>query len=89
MFEIGNYYEQLVKDYLWKQMERRSDRPAQGYLEDVVCLALNRLPPRYVRHTVDLGSHLSDEEYAQMEQQVATAVDQAIAQVQARPRHRQ
>lgn len=88
MFEIRNYYEQMVQDYLWERMTNESDPPGPGFLEDVACLALNNLPPRYVRHSVDMGSHLSDSEYAEIQQRVATAVEDAIARVRERPRAR-
>ncbi|MDQ2069240.1 late competence development ComFB family protein [Natronospira bacteriovora] len=88
MFEISNFYEQLVQDYLWKRMESRMERPAHGFVEDVACVALNQLPPRYVRNTVDLGSHLSEEEFARMEDAVEKAVDVAIERVTSRPRNR-
>jgi hypothetical protein len=89
MFEIRNYYEQMVQDYLWERMTNESKPPEHGFLEDVACLALNHLPPRYVRHSVDLGSHLSDTEYARMQGQVRDAVEEAIERVRRRPRHRE
>jgi len=88
VFQIRNYYEQLVQDYLWRRMEQEDQEPWHGFLEDVACLALNQLPNRYVRHTVDLGAHLSDEEFRSMEIQVSSAVDRAIEQVRQRPRER-
>jgi len=88
VFHIKNFYEQLVQDYLWKRMEGEAKEPWEGFFEDVACLALNRLPNRYVRHTVDLGAHMGDREFADMESQVAEAVDQAIQQVRAHPRRR-
>ncbi|MCP1726882.1 hypothetical protein J2T60_000847 [Natronospira proteinivora] len=88
MFQIKNFYEQLVQDYLWKRMEGEREEPWEGFFEDVACLALNRLPCRYVRHTVDLGAHLGDQDFADMESKVAEAVDKAIEQVRTHPRHR-
>lgn len=88
MFEISNYYEQLVRDYLWKRMQSETQPPSQPFLEDVACLALNQLPTRYVRHAVDFGSHLTDEDFTTMDKQVAEAVEAAIRQVKVRPRDR-
>jgi len=53
-------------------------------LADVACVALNRLPPRYIRHEVDMLFYLSDRERAESERQVAEAVEFAFGFVQAR-----
>ncbi len=53
-------------------------------LADVACVALNRLPPRYVRHEVDMAFFQTEAERQDMEAQVAAAVDHAFGFVQAR-----
>ena len=53
-------------------------------LADVACVALNRLPPRYIRHPVDLAFYLSDRERGESERQLAESVDFAFGFVQAR-----
>jgi hypothetical protein len=53
-------------------------------LADVACVALNRLPPRYIRHAVDLAFYLSDRERQDTAQQVDEAVCAALSFVQAR-----
>lgn len=53
-------------------------------LADVACVALNRLPPRYIRHEVDFAFYLSDKERADSERQLLDAVDAAFGFVQAR-----
>jgi hypothetical protein len=53
-------------------------------LADVTCVALNRLPPRYIRHTVDFAFYLSDQERAESEQTAHEAVKFAFEFVQAR-----
>jgi hypothetical protein len=44
-------------------------------------VALNRLPPRYIRHDVDFSFYLTDEERADQKRRVADAVNQAFAYV--------
>lgn len=51
---------------------------------DVACVALNRLPPRYIRHAVDLAFYMSDKERVETEQAVDDAVRHAFEFVQAR-----
>jgi Late competence development protein ComFB len=53
-------------------------------LADVACVALNRLPPRYIRHEVDFVFYLSERERGDSERQIHEAVDYAYGFVQAR-----
>ncbi|MEW6705530.1 MAG: late competence development ComFB family protein [Pseudomonadota bacterium] len=53
-------------------------------LADVACVALNRLPPRYIRHPVDLAFYMSDKERVDSEQAIDEAVRHAFQFVQAR-----
>jgi hypothetical protein len=53
-------------------------------LADVACVALNRLPPRYIRHPVDLAFYMSDQERADTERAISDAVRRAFEFVQAR-----
>jgi hypothetical protein len=53
-------------------------------LADVACVALNRLPPRYIRHQVDYVFYLSEREREANERALAEAVDYAFGFVQAR-----
>lgn len=55
-----------------------------GLLADVACVALNRLPPRYIRHAVDFAFYLSERERLEAERALAEAVDFAFGFVQAR-----
>lgn len=53
-------------------------------LADVACVALNRLPARYIRHMVDLRFYQSDQQRAEHELAVDAAVAHAFEFVQAR-----
>jgi hypothetical protein len=53
-------------------------------LADVACVALNRLPPRYIRHEVDFAFYLTERERSDNERLVADAVEFAFGFVQAR-----
>jgi Late competence development protein ComFB len=53
-------------------------------LADVACVALNRLPPRYIRHEVDFVFYLSDRERGDSERQLHESVEYAFGFVQAR-----
>jgi Late competence development protein ComFB len=53
-------------------------------LADVACVALNRLPSRYIRHEADYVFYLSDREREDGERQLHEAVEYAFGFVQAR-----
>lgn len=59
--QVHNYYERLV----FEEVARRADAHPEftnDMLGDVACVALNRLPARYVRHDVDLMFYLTEQE---------------------------
>lgn len=51
---------------------------------DVACVALNRLPPRYIRHIVDFSFYMTEQERLQTDQAIAEAVEYAFNFVSAR-----
>jgi hypothetical protein len=53
-------------------------------LADVACVALNRMPPRYIRHEVDFAFYLSERERSETDRQLEECVDFAFGFVQAR-----
>lgn len=79
---VHNYYEKLV----FAQLLRASDRAQQdgNFLADVACVALNRLPPRYVRHDVDMTFFLSPIELDEIADKIAAAVNDALSYVEQR-----
>lgn len=82
---VHNYYERLVYEQLWRASERA--QTDSDFLADVLCVALNHLPPRYVRHDVDMTFYLSSVEQDEMLDKVAHAVNAALTYVEARVSH--
>jgi hypothetical protein len=78
--QISNFYEKLVVDDLAKRSEL--DSTEEGELIDIACVALNQLPSRYYRYSVDMAFYLSAPEIQRMEDEVTKAVSYAIAFVQ-------
>ena len=76
---INNYYERLVFERLQALMLEKEGTIDPEFLDDVACVALNRLPPRYVRHTVDLAFHMSDAEWENLLKEVDGVVTEALA----------
>jgi len=80
---LHNYYElQVVQMVI--DMAPRYPLLTEVQHPDVACVALNRLPPRYIRHQVDLVFHMTEKERTDNEQLVREAVVFAFEFVQAR-----
>ncbi|TAK90687.1 MAG: hypothetical protein EPO09_16670 [Aquabacterium sp.] len=80
---LHNYYEKQVVDQV---LDLAPNYPLlkKDHLPDVACVALNRLPPRYIRHQVDLAFHMTEKERLDSEQLIQDAVKFAFEFVQAR-----
>jgi hypothetical protein len=78
-----NYHEHLVVNQVIDMADRYPMLNDDQH-PDVVCVALNRLPPRYIRHQVDLAFHMTEKERADNEQLINEAVAYAFEFVQAR-----
>ncbi|MGS2718672.1 late competence development ComFB family protein [Eionea flava] len=84
---IHNYYERLVTESITKTDDRALEDT--DFLADVSCVALNHLPPRYIRHDVDMSFFMSPVEREETEEKVQTAVDYALIFVRQREEERQ
>ncbi|MGO1693872.1 MAG: late competence development ComFB family protein [Marinobacter sp.] len=71
---IDNFYERLIVDAI---DATREPGDTADFLTDVMCVALNRLPPRYYRHTIDMMFYLADEELRGMKDKSLNAVEGA------------
>lgn len=59
--QVHNYYERLVFEEVARRAHNHPDFTSD-MLADVACVALNRLPARYVRHDVDMMFYLTEHE---------------------------
>ncbi len=67
--QVHNYYERLVFEEVLHRAQAPENLDFTGdMLADVSCLALNRLPARYVRHDVDMMFYLAEPERQAMQQ---------------------
>lgn len=76
--EVHNYYERLVFEEVVRLSEMHPEFTAD-MLSDAACVALNRLPPRYVRHDVDLMFYLTEHERHAIEQALHEALTFAFS----------
>lgn len=86
--QVHNYYERLVFEAVAQQSEAHPDFTSD-MLADVACVALNRLPARYVRHDVDMMFYLTEHERHAIEQSMAEGLNFAFGFVGDRVAKRQ
>ena len=83
--DIHNYYEQLVVEHIEELgLAKIQD---VNYLADLTCLALNQLPPRYIRYEVDMAFYLPNTERQQMRMNVINAIQSAVDFLDEDPNH--
>ena len=82
MIEFHNYYEDQVVEEIHKQMG--SQLVDTNFVADVACVALNQLPPRYVRFDADMAFFLTPTEAVEMEKRVTAVVKEARAFIEKR-----
>ena len=82
---IHNYYERLVLEEIFAQSMRVQEGD-RDFLADVACVALNRMPPRYIRHDVDMTFFMSPQDIQEISNKVVQAVTDAINYVARRER---
>ena len=80
--EIKNYYEILVTD----EMQRLVDEGVctEDVANDIACITLNNLPPKYYRHSVHLAFYMDPEEVKKMQVLTAQQTQQAFKAIQQR-----
>lgn len=71
---IDNLYEKLVAEAIEETSEPNDN---EDYLTDVMCVALNRLPAKYYRHSVDMVFYLAEGEMDAMKANSLAAVKEA------------
>ena len=84
--DVHNYYERLVQDHLNTLIEDTDVRINNNEFEDIACIALNMLPPRYIKHDVDILFYVSEQELSQMTELTISAIKKAMTHVKNHPR---
>lgn len=87
MFDnVHNFYEKVVYERILAKIGKKSVNT--DYLEDISCVALNNLPPRYIRFEVDMIFYLSPIERQEIEEKVDTAIELAVSIVKENKRRK-
>ncbi|MGO8857506.1 MAG: late competence development ComFB family protein [Steroidobacteraceae bacterium] len=83
--QVHNYHEKAIFRRVTDRAGHYPDlvnRPE--LLADVACVALNRLPPRYIRSAIDMAFYMDDAELVQQQAAERKAVDFAFNFVRSR-----
>ena len=83
---IHNFYERAVFRAVLEATREPGVAADDEAIADMACVALNRLPARYIRHDIDIAYYLTDAEREAMAQAIKEAVEFAVAFVQQRSR---
>ncbi|WP_430461259.1 late competence development ComFB family protein [Thalassolituus sp. LLYu03] len=75
---IRNYFEQLVAEEILRTVAGRNPPAHVDYMADVACVALNRLPARYIRYEVDMAFYMTPDELISTHKAVTDAVRDAL-----------
>ena len=81
---LYNHHEREVFGAVMDTAKDFPDIASNDLLCDVCCVALNRLPPRYIRHEVDFSFYLTEHERLEIDNAIVEAVSYAFNFVQAR-----
>lgn len=79
--KVHNYFETRVFDELDRRLLDDQLDVNEDQFDDMACIALNQLPPRYVRFDIDTTFYATPEEIRSMQQSVENAVQVAIKKV--------
>jgi hypothetical protein len=86
--DFSSLYNHHEREVFAAVVDMAKDYPAisisNDLLCDVACVALNRLPPRYIRHEVDFSFYLTQNERLEIDNAIMEAVGYAFNFVQAR-----
>lgn len=86
--DFSSLYNHHEREVFAAVMDTSGDFPeiaaSNDLLCDVACVALNRLPPRYIRHEVDFSFYLTEHERLEIDNAIVEAVTYAFNFVQAR-----
>jgi hypothetical protein len=86
--DFSSLYNHHEREVFGAVMDASKDFPeiaaSNDLLCDVACVALNRLPPRYIRHEVDFSFYLTEHERLEIDNAIVEAVAYAFSFVQAR-----
>lgn len=75
--DVHNYYEKIVYNKI--RSELGDENIESEFMEDIACLTLNQLPPRYIRFDVDMMFGLSPTERLEIDEKVNAALAAAIS----------
>lgn len=87
MDSVHNYYERLVINEINDHYATQFDDA--DVLADMACIALNRIPAKYIRYDIDMSFYMSTDDQIKVERKVKKAVKKAYRKVKASEKAKQ
>lgn len=76
---VHNYFERLVFNEI---KDNYSDTELTDHqLADMACIALNNLPPKYIRYDIDMSFYMSGQEHLEIQEKVRKSVKKAFKKI--------
>ncbi|WP_024851799.1 late competence development ComFB family protein [Hydrogenovibrio kuenenii] len=72
---VHNFYEKKVFDEI--NDHYLNSGLTENQLADMACIALNRIPPKYIRYDIDMSFYMSGQEHQEVDERVKQAVKKA------------
>jgi hypothetical protein len=86
---VRNFQEHAVFELVMATAPRFPELAAdENLLADVACVALNALPPRYIRHVVDMHFFMTNRERQENDVALQRAVESAFEYIAKRIAHK-
>ena len=82
---IQNYYERYVMNEIDNTLRSCGKINDEYMALDIACLALNQLPPKYVRYEIDATFYMTPQNQDEVERKVVEAVASAYQKVIVNP----
>ena len=79
MDSVHNYFERLVINEINEHYADKFDD--YDILADMACIALNRIPAKYIRYDIDMSFYMSTDDQVKIEKKVKKAVKKAYKKV--------
>lgn len=86
MDSVHNYFERLVINEINEHYSDKFDN--YDVLADMACIALNRIPAKYIRYDIDMTFYMSTDDRIKVEKTVKKAVKKAYKKVKASEQER-
>jgi hypothetical protein len=81
--DIHNYNEKLVLEHFANS--KFAVLYSADFIDDLFCIVLNQIPPRYIRHEVDMSFYMPNTERIEINNKIEAATAKGLALLKENP----